>query len=260
MFGSLQHHILFYFLHFMPTLLEPTLINVIALDKNSAHFSSPSTCTLADILRTPTGGELKMCIRWQAERRPPPCALSGWQTARYIMVLSFLLAPAPLPGQIERVILCSHLISPSCPLTETFPLLQWGEKGGDRERHAENTFPHTHKHNADSETYKGSHMPFQVSVDTHFHAHTCWPLYLPPQGCHWSSNTAEHQSAGACLLVSFFFFFLAFRPHPLILFPLVLEFSHRRLLFLTEPAEHRSYLVYLSAPPDISALWNIPKR
>lgn len=65
-----------------------------------------------------------MCICWQVERGPPPCAPSRWQTARYITVLSHPPGLSPFPGQIEHVILCSHLISPSHPVTEHSPLLQ----------------------------------------------------------------------------------------------------------------------------------------
>lgn len=63
-----------------------------------------------------------------------------------------LQPPAPLPGQIEHVILCSHLISPSHPVTEDTLLLQWRERkrwcaeagevwGGGKSGH---TFLHTH--------------------------------------------------------------------------------------------------------------------
>ncbi|KAI9521627.1 hypothetical protein NQZ68_003781 [Dissostichus eleginoides] len=55
-------------------------------------------------------------------------------------------APAPFLGQIEHVILRSHLISPSHPVTEDSLLLQWrqGEGGGEWESKSGHTFLHTH--------------------------------------------------------------------------------------------------------------------
>lgn len=63
------------------------------------------------------------------------------------------------------------------------------------------------------------------------HARTRWPLCSPSQGCHWSSNTAEHQSGRRCLLVSFFFLPLAFCPHPLNISPAPWVFLQASALF-----------------------------
>ncbi len=59
-------------------------------------------------------------------------------------LLSSPAAPTPLPGQIEHVILCSHLISPSHPVTEDSPLLQWRER--ERERAGKQIWTHVPAH------------------------------------------------------------------------------------------------------------------
>jgi len=160
----------------------------------------------------------KMCICWEAGRTPPPCAPSCWKKGS--IHHGALLYSSPGFSQTKlSMLFCVHIWFPPAVQWVRFHLSYNGEK--ERERLAEGlTFLHTHKHtrNPDSEPNKESHMPLYTSIDTHFHAHTHWPLCLPPQGCHWSSNTAKHQSVCDCLLVSFFFLPLTFCPHSLIFF------------------------------------------
>lgn len=108
------------------------------------------------------------------------------------------------------------------------------ERKGEGESECRHTFLHTspsaHALSRQWNPQRKPTRPYkQAWTHTPAHAYTRWPLRLPPQGCHWSSNTAEHQSVCDCLLVSFFFFPLAFCPHPL-------NLSSAPWVFLQTPA------------------------
>ena len=85
-------------------------------------------------------------------------------------------SPAPVPGQIEHDILCSHLISPSHPVTEDSPLLQWraSEREEGREGESGHTFLHTHpRAHARSRQWNWQRKPHTlISKLGHTYTHT----------------------------------------------------------------------------------------